>query len=205
MRVTLDGRTIGVEVPAETSLQDLIRAIDDPSLETRLVVGVTCNGAELANAELSERLACPVHADDVIDLISEDRCELATNALQEAADALKNLRGQLDRLASEVAAGRHKSELPDALAIWQVVPQAISAAMELANFDADREEFEGQTIAGHLGDLAEQLRTLRDAFQAQDLVHVSDLLRYEMPDLCERWSRTLNYISLQTDPLSDSD
>jgi hypothetical protein len=58
---------------------------------------------------------------------------------------------------------------------------------------------DGEPIGRHFETLAHKLRDVRDAFDSRDYVLLADVLEFEMPETCRRWSGLLEALATQLD------
>ncbi len=194
MIVTLDGNRVDADWSAGCCLRSVIDSVRAKRPDDRLVVSVSINGRRCSEEDLNHRLAKPLSQGDQVDLESGDRFTVAADALRGLADGLQES-GQLHaEIARQVTAGNvveAVQRIGDFIRIWQACCTAIVQCSGLVGRDLTRGQYQGRPTHEFLAELVEQLRELRSAFEARDLVLLVDLLHYEMPSLSETWSSLL--------------
>jgi hypothetical protein len=194
MIVTLDGRLLGRNFAPGCTLQEVIdqtRFQLDPS---RLVVGVTVNGQDFQDRELEAELPQALLPDAQVDLETADRLTVAVGALRAmaaemaaAADLQTEIAKQLN--GGQVAEGVRR--IGEFVRTWQACRDVVVQSGALVGRNLLHDRFDGGTVAESLVDLVERLRSLRDALEARDIVLLTDLAHYEMPELCRKWEKLL--------------
>ena len=198
MIVTLDGERLDRIFPSSDSLQTLIDEVRRAYLGDRMVVSVAFDGRQLLDQELSEKLGKQLEQVTRIDLASADRHELVCAALREVAcDLDKVASGQAD-IADKLSSGVMSDAVGtfgEFLQVWQTCQKAVVECSGLLGDDLTQMQAGGKLVREHLDVLADKLRELRDAFEAQDTVLLSDLFQYEMPETCRAWRDILNELA----------
>ena len=195
MIVTLDGERLDRIFPASDSLQTLIDEVRRAYLGDRMVVSVAFDGRQLLDQELSDKLGKQLERVTRVDLTSADRYELVSAALHEVARDLDKSAAEQAAVADKLSAGvmsEAVSAFGEFLQVWQTCQKAIGECSGLLGEDLTRMRSSDKSVRDHLDVLADKLRELRDAFEAQDTVLLSDLFQYEMPDTCRAWRDILN-------------
>lgn len=205
MIVTLDGAALTENFETDDTLQALVDCVRDAHLGQRLVVSVSVNGRQLVDKELAARLASPIRDLEQIDLTSADRWELAADALREVADWLSEDTEAQSEIADLLLGGKIGDAvrvLSESLARWQNCNQAILECSQLLDRDLTTIAYADRPVQEHLEDLAEKLRSIRDALEARDMVLLADVMQYEMPELCETWQQILRHLADTVSPSS---
>lgn len=190
MLITLDGKRLPDQDAAHLTLQALIDQIRTSLLPDRIVVGVRIDGQPVAGEPLGQRLGQALAGVTQIDLDSADPLVLAADALRDLTDQLGDARDGLAQIAVQIQAGKPDAALEDFrgfLGVWRNSQTALRDCSELLGRDLTRDEVDGQMLLNHIEQLSGKLRELRDAFEARDMVLLSDLVEYEMPELCQAW------------------
>ncbi len=198
MIVTLDGEKLADAYAGQTTLMELIDAVRTQHLPQRLVVGVARNGVPLVNSDLEASLNQPIGEDTQIDLDSAASGELIGAALRGLADQLEQAGADLLTIADALL-GQDKSSairrVGDFVGQWQAVRDVMVQASGLLDQDLTLHVHAGQTVGEHLQEVVRRLNDVRSALEANDLVLLTDLVRYELPPLCETWSAALREIA----------
>lgn len=204
MIVTLDGRRLNTDFAPQQTLQTLLDEVRASLRAERLLVAVARDGQELTGDELNQSLNAPLGATRQVDVESGSRRDVAAEALRDIAARIEQVGSEQVEIAAELNAGRREQAMQrfsPFLETWQTAQRAIMQCSEVLGQDLTRIESNGASIQTHLNSLADNLRELRRAFQAGDMVLLSDVLEYELPPLCQRWTVLLNGLAetLQTD------
>ena len=194
MRVLLDDTP--VELDAQTLGDALGHASRMARSSGRLVVEVLADGEALDEAELAQ----PSRADSTpseLLIVTTDLCDLLRDVMADAGNALLEI-DSAQRQAADLLDQGHSTEamasLGGAIAGWDRV---LRAAHEVVHaIPSDREaDADVPDINESVQQLADQLRTLREAMASTDPVGVTDTLRFEMPEVVTIWRSLLEEIS----------
>lgn len=202
MIVTLDGRKLEAEFGTGCTLQSLVDEVRAQHLRDRLVVEVSVDGETLLNPALSERLVRPIAGIGQVDLASAEPRELAVAALREAADQLEMAGDAHIEVANELRAGRAAKAIEQfgtLLGVWSAVQSSVRNAGYILNHDLGTMECDGRPVREDFAELAGRLRDVRDAFESRDYVLLADILKYEMPEVCQAWRVLILNLSNQVD------
>jgi hypothetical protein len=203
MIVILDGEQLVGDFSGNQHLQALVDEVRHRQLGQRIIVSVIIDGESVVEPQLTVRLASPIGDVQQIDFESADPAALSVSALREVAGELGTARDELAEIGKLLAAGKSDDAIEgfcDFLGTWRNTQQAIGQCGRLLERDLTQEKVEERSIEEHLGDLSASLREMRDAFESRDLVLLSDLVEYEMPGLCERWSEMLGDLAERIGP-----
>jgi hypothetical protein len=198
MIVTLDGQCLEADFTSADTLQALIDRVRAEHLPDRLVVSIAVNGQLLLPEDLDARLSQPPAPQDQVDLESGDPRAIVADALRQAAEQLAAAGQAQQEVADQLNAGQVAEALErvgELVGVWQAGQQVVVRCCALLGEDLTAVEYGGRPIREHLGELAEKLRELRDAFEARDMVLLADLLHYEMPPLCETWHGLFTHLA----------
>lgn len=200
MIVTLDGRRLDGGFPPGGTLSSLVEDVRSRQLGERLVVSVAVNGHRFGEDDLESGLAQTLAADDQVDLESSGCCEVAAAALRQAADEL----AQSCRTQEQIAAALGGSgasgavrQIGELVRTWSGCSKVVAQCSRLLGRNLAEQEVEGRRAGEILNELIKKLSALRDALAARDMVVLGDLMRYELPPLCQAWRGVL--LSLAAD------
>ncbi len=194
MIVILDGEQLVGDFSCNQHLQALVDEVRRQQLGARIVVSVIIDGEPVLEPELTVRLASPIGDVQQIDFESADPAALSVSALREVAGELATARDELADIGKLLAAGKSDNAIEGFcgfLGAWRNSQQAIGQCGRLLQRDLTQEKVDERSIEEHLTELSLSLREMRDAFESRDMVLLSDLVAYEMPGLCDRWSEIL--------------
>ena len=194
MRVLLDNDecdmavgSVGEAVAAGAALaSDRGRTVTDV-----LVDGTRWSDDQLASPDIEQATATEVQ------IITADPGELVSETFAEAAWALSDAGKLQEEAAQLIQAGQPRDamdKLRDAVSIWLSVQEAVTKGSQLARLDLDSVTMDGISARLCIERLAEQLRMIRSALQANDPVGLSDTLLYEMPEVVDEWRGLLEQL-----------
>ncbi len=194
MRVLLDNDecdmavgSVGEAVAAGAALaSDRGRTVTDV-----LVDGTRWSDDQLASPDIEQATATEVQ------IITADPGELVSETFAEAAWALSDAGKLQEEAAQLIQAGQPRDamdKLRDAVSIWLSVQAAVTKGSQLARLDLDSVTMDGISARLCIERLAEQLRMIRSALQANDPVGLSDTLLYEMPEVVDEWRGLLEQL-----------
>ncbi|MEM7229671.1 MAG: hypothetical protein AAF432_12740 [Planctomycetota bacterium] len=155
----------------------------------RLVIEVVVDGVMWDDEALSSEAQANQTADEVR-LISANRAEMVLAVLNDAIASLDQIDERQTHAADQLEGGDERASmiaLGEALEMWSAIRQGIDLCGEVVPLRLD-EPLEGLGAIGPiLSDLADRLTALRDAIVRHDVVFLGDVLRYELPEVVERW------------------
>lgn len=189
MLVTLDGQRVDAPVNSEATLENLIQQVRAAHAD-RLIVSVAVNGTMLSDSELTTALARPVADDAQVDLETGDAVELVCNALRGMALEFEQARGHLEAIAGKLDAGETAAGVQDVggyIRLWQTCHQIVVQCSGLLGADLTQCVHLGRPVTSWFQDAIAKLMEVRQALEARDIVLLADLLRYELPALCDAW------------------
>ncbi len=197
MIVTLDGQRLSSSIAPDCTLEDLIQQVR-AAHDDCLIVSVALNGQTLGDSDLQSRLPQPVAADMQIDLESGQPIQLVGDALRglglEYAAAGDHLASIAERLQSGAAAAA-VGEISEFIGLWNTCHRVLVQCSGLVNQDLARQTYDGRNVQAWFEEAVNKLAGVRDALEARDLVLLSDMLRYELPPICNSWQQMLNYLA----------
>lgn len=208
MIVTLDGRKLEREFGSGRTLQSLVDEVRAQHLRDRLVVEVSLDGELLTNPVLSERLVQSIDGVEQVDLSSGEPRELAMAALREAAEQMEIAGDAHIEVAEQLRAGRGAKAIEQfgvLLGIWGACQSSIRNAGYILERDLGTMEYQGRPIHEWFRELAARLRDVRDAFESRDYVLLADILKYEMPEVCQQWHELLSHASQALETVTSID
>lgn len=194
MLVTLDGQLLRRDFAPGCTLQELIDQMRMQLDASRLVVGVAVNGQDYQDRQLEAELPQPLLPDAQVDLETADRLSVAVGALRAMAGELADAADLQTELARQMNAGQIAEgvrRIGEFVKTWQACRNVVVQCGALVGRNLLHYRFDSGTVAECLSDLVERLRSLRDALEARDIVLLTDLSHYEMPELCKKWEKLL--------------
>lgn len=207
MIITLDNQRIEVETPTPCTLQTLIDQIR-ATHENRLIISIMINGQTLGDNELAEQLGKPLNPDVQIDLESGESHVVARDALRGLALEFQHARTRHEAVADRLGAGESSAGIQDVgdfVALWQTTHRVLAQCSGLLNQDLTQVEHDGRTVQACFEEVVEQLSGIRDALEQRDMVMLSDVVRYELPTLCEHWQQVLEGVADKIAPGTATD
>ena len=203
MAILLDGQPVSCVVDAGQPLRTVLDALRREYAPQRIIVRIERDGALLEGDALDAALAAPFDAGAQLVLHTEDPRSLVARALREVAGSLRRAAGQSGQAAEMLERADLSAALgavQPTLSPWRDLQQVIQQSGALLGESWLRQTLDDEPLHAHLSALARRLRDLRDALVSQDTVLLSDVLRYELPELAESWARRLETLAERTDP-----
>ncbi len=200
MIVTLDGQKIDGPVVSDCTLETLLDQVRKAYLGERLIVSVAIDGERLDEVALQEQLERPVDEGCQCDLESGNPGELVRDALCGLAQEFQSAGERQADLPERLSSGDVSSAVRDIgqfVQLWQTCHRALGQCSGLLGVDLTEWEHNGRPVRVWLEDLVSKLTELREALEAQDVVLLSDLVRYELLPLCDTWSGVLKDLAGQ--------
>jgi hypothetical protein len=191
MIVTLDGRRVEPHLTPDATLEALVGQIRN-EIGERLVVSVSLDGRVLNDADLQAIMSTPIAATAQLDFESSAPHDLVVAVLRGLAISLAEAQDELPSIADTLTSADRSVAIPrisGIVSLWQTSNRALAQCSDLIGEDLTLCESGGRAVREHILELIGTLTTLRQALEAQDLVTLSDLVRYELPALAERWQQ----------------
>ncbi len=198
MDVFLDDQPFGMETTPETTVgQVLDQVLQHVRSQGRVVSSIRCDGVEISGEELDQTLAKPANDYARIDLVSGTAGDLAVDALGRVQAMLMELRPNREEAVEKLNQGQ-TSEAMEILSpyfeAWRQCHEAVLQSAKLLNLDLTTITVDDVPLAEMFADFAEQLRQLKEAFEANDHVTVSDIMNYEAEKTTERWIELIDTV-----------
>ena len=198
MQAYLDNQAIAFEAGADQTLAAVIhQGRQEAAKGDRVIVGVQCDGLELAPEDMDAKFAEPADTFERVDLRSARAEQVVVNALRGASSLLADA----DRRREEVADLFTRGEttdgtvgLAECLNAWGQVHQAIAQSLLFLDLDTEAITVQGQPLEETIGEIREQLEQVKEVLQANDYVLLADLLRYEFGSATERWQAAIDAV-----------
>lgn len=197
MAVTLDGKSFDVELGIP--IADLVRRVraERPG---RVVTSIRMNGRELEGDELREALAGSAQKTDDVELQTLSAGAVVAAAMNDAADRLEAAAAHLPSAADNLISGRQPEAFQavvSMVAAWQVCQQVVVDGAELLGRKPENLPLRGDRLAARLPRHAAKLHEVKEAVETKDAVLLGDLMRYELPDLCDAWASDLRAMATE--------
>lgn len=200
MIVTLDGRRVQRDWPDGATLRAVVDDVRRSHLTDRLIVSISLNGERFAEQDFEQRYASALAPDDQVDLESSDRTQIVVDVLRSVSEELDLSAESCGEIALGLTGGATAESIRQVaqfMSGWQLCRRALVECSQLLERDLTQLEHDGRAVSGHLDQLVEKLRDLRDALDARDLVRLADVIQYEMPELCATWRDLLEDLAGQ--------
>jgi hypothetical protein len=199
MIVTLDARRLDMSFDPNCTLETLIEQVR-AAHDRRLIVSVAVDGRPLTEDDLQQALGEPLGADTQVDLQTGDARALVGDALRALARQFEEASRQHAGLAERLTTGDSGEALREIgahMTLWQTCHQALIQCSGLLHDSLAGYRHEGRSVQEWSEDVIGKLVEIRGALEARDLVLLSDLIRYELPPLCETWHGLLDGLAEQ--------
>jgi len=198
MIVTLDGSRVEKSFDSGLTLRNLLDEMTSTLPTGHLVVSVAVDGQTQGEQELQSALLNPLDAAVQVDLESADRTSVCAAALQDAAAAMDDVGRRETEIADLLNTGQVAEavrQIGELVQTWQACRDVVVQCSGLLGQDLTQVEFDGRRVDAFFDELVGQLRQVRDALDARDMVLLADLMHYEMPDVCGTWGAMLRSLA----------
>ena len=193
MDVLVDGEVFAPQLNSASVVRDVTDQLRERLTdEKRLVVGILCDGEELAGAVLEKKLDEPLSRFDRLEVRTALVSDLASELLiqtTEMLDQARQVQSEVVELLSQGSTTRAMELLSDCFGVWKNAQECLQHAAVALGLELDDVRFEEATVAEFMSEVAAALRTVRESLEARDYVMLSDVLAYELDPLTERWQR----------------
>jgi hypothetical protein len=203
MRILLDETETSLD--ARSIAEALSRAADEAARRGRMIVEVEVDGVrwseeDLASSDAIQRAAAELRLTSIhpAELLRETFVQ--AGAAVDEADAMQ--RESAEQLQSGKV-GEAMASLSTALALWGSVQTALSRGLELKVL-THAGSGEPIDLDGAVAALDGQLRIVRDAIGAQDLVALGDCLLYEFPPVSARFAAMLRALAARAESIASA-
>ena len=209
MKLLLNGRVLDHIQPESETLGAVLCAIQNQHLsENQVISTIHVDGESLTAELLAEWKNRSVADFDEAHIVAIKRNLLAAQGLRILIDGLAESKNDRDQIVDHLCQGRSSQALPllnGYLQIWNGVQQSLSSAGRLLEVDFETIEIyfpdseSGEPKVGSLKDvldsLTNNLKEIKSALEARDLVLLGDILEYEFGPLTENWQDMLTQLA----------
>ncbi len=182
-------RAIRIE-PRQTLRQVAQSICRDGDAKHCLIVSVECDGQTVPLERLDSALDTPAEQYQQVAFQTQPMVGLIAQSLGEAIAVFRAANHTRIEVADLLAARQQKSALENLgrlLGDWKQVQETIALVLQAIGPQGEDPIDNGRTIQNVLGDITRQLRDLKAALEAGDLVLVGDILRFELEGPFEDW------------------
>jgi hypothetical protein len=191
MIVTLDGQRLEQPLAAEQNLGSLLEHVRTHAGE-RLLVSVSLDGRVLNDVELQASMSRPVPHSAQLDVESSEPIALVVSVLRGLAASFEDAGAELPAIADGLGATENSAairRISGIISLWQTSYRALAQCSGILQRDLTELATDERAVRDHLVELIAQLSELRRVLEARDVVALTDMVRYELPALAERWQR----------------
>lgn len=170
----------------------------------RIVVEVRVNGETVLPDTWQSGVTPDITGADVR-LHTADPRDLSRSTLEAllaALDEVTRWQQQAAELLQHDQQSQAMSKLVQAMEVWQQSQQAVVQVTSLIGIELNDAEVEGESAGAIVQRVVDQLRTVRDAIQAGDMVSLADSLAYEWPDTTQKWQKLIGCVLEKIDRLA---
>jgi len=171
----------------------------------RLVVEVAVDGVVWNDEAFNDPDIVTSEADEVR-LVSTDRVRMVVSVMDDAIRTLDEIENRQLIAADQLDAGDHATGMAsvgEAVGLWSAIHQAINLSGDVVSLRLDEPLDPIGPPMPVLNELTTCLGNLKTSIVRQDVVVIGDVLRYEMPDVLDRWRQLLR--GLRERVLEESD
>lgn len=194
--ILIDDQPYGQSCPPDKTVRELAQeaCAETPGQARRMVVAVYCDGKAMDGADLNAVLDAPAASFGQLELQTQPVAALVRTTLEQAIALVESAGTVRSSAADLLERGDHvgaMGQLQKLLEIWRQAQQSLVFSGEALGIDLDSLEVEGTRFADLLTIMKANLADLREAMRNQDPVLISDLLRYDLEDVFNKWGSLL--------------
>ncbi len=198
MSVFLDDEPYQVDPSTSPTVgQVLEQVLQTVRAAGRVVAAIRCDGQEIDSESLQRVLSTPADTYEKVEFLSGTAAELAGDALGRVQAGLMDL----DATKAQAVEKLNQGQTAEAMVLlrhyfdaWRQAHEAVLQSAKLVGLDLTELEVDGTPVAEVFAHFAEQLRQLRDAFEADDHVTIADIMTYEADETTQRWIRLVEKV-----------
>jgi len=198
MELFLDDRKLDNAPDPAASLEEVLGDVRQTLSGTdRIIVGIRCDGVDLADEELTASLPRSVATFDRIEMQSAEPVQLVCEALESAEKLLDQSADQSAEVADMLTQGASSAaleKLGQCCVGWQRVHQTIVQAITMLQVDPSTITGETDSLATLLATPTEFLQQIKDGLTNADFVTVADVLRYELEPALDAWRKMIKQV-----------
>jgi hypothetical protein len=191
MEIFVDDKRIETETEGGLTLGEaLARVQSDHCAPRQVVVGVRCNGDEVAAEDMSDALEKPITNFDRIDVLTGTKEALVIDVMTQAANALDDSETESRRVAELLTEGKTveaRQNLGECLRAWQQIHDAVAKSIGMLGLDFEAIMVRDENLLSAISKPRDVLVQVRDALLAGDDVLLADILQYEFADVTTTW------------------
>jgi hypothetical protein len=191
MDVFIDDRPVDGAFAENGTVEDALRHIQEEVCQPdQLVVGVRCDGKDVASDVLSETLAQPATTYERLEVFTGSKDGLVSDALRQASQCLTQTEEACQSAAELLIQGQTAeaaAALSECLRVWQQIHEAAARSVDLLQLDPEKVTVNDEPMLDLIGRPKDVLIEIRAALQAQDHVLLADILQYEFPKVIDLW------------------
>ena len=212
MKLTVNSRELKDFLPDDATLGQALAMVQEQKLsENEVLAGIWVDGEPLTAERLSIWKDRSVEEFCEAAVEAPVRTTFAARGLLLIAERLEQSTAQREQIVDHITQGRANegfTGLDEYLGIWAAVQQSLASVARLLELDFATLEYfpdesdpeSTQPILELIEQLTEQLREVRSALTAGDMILLGDILDYEFPDLTANWTNMLNQLAHHIDP-----
>ncbi len=212
MKLTVNKREVQNMLPEDATLGEALSMAQAEQVgDDEVVAAIWVDGEPLT----AERLS--IWKDRSVDDFSEAAIEapvrktFAADGLRTIAEKLQESAVKREEIVDHITQGRGSEgigALDEYLRVWMAVQQSLGSVGRLLEVDLDTLEYwpdqsdadSAKSVGEVIEQLAEQLREVKSALAAGDMILLGDIIDYEFGDITADWVQMLNQLAGQFDP-----
>jgi len=203
MKLWINGRELEVLLPADATLGAALLTVQDQKIgEDEVISQIVIDGEPLTADLLSQWKDRPIGEFGETRIEAPRRRDYTIASLKTLSEALSesvSQREEISDLISRGQTGPALQKLGGYLRFWEATQQSLGCAARLLKVDLRQfEYFEGgqaRTAAETIGNLTGQLREMKSALEAGDLVLLGDILDYEFGTITSTWQNLIEQLA----------
>lgn len=205
MDLFVDHKQVDDDGVVGATLADTLRHVQaDYCLPPRILVGVRCDGVEVAGAAMASTLSRPTGSFELLEVFTGSCAEWVADAMNQASASLEEAEGVTQNVAELLTEGRAVEgieRLGECLRIWQRIHDAVVKSLVWLRQDPEQVMVRDEPLVTALQRPKDVLLQIKGALQAQDHVLLADVLQFEFAEVSDLWRLMIARIRREADDL----
>jgi hypothetical protein len=203
MKLWINGRELEVLLPADATLGAALLTVQDQKInEDEVISQIVIDGEPLTGELLNQWKNRPIGDFGETRIEAPRRRDYTLASLKTLSEALAesvSQRQEISDLISRGQSGPALQKLGGYLRFWEATQQSLGCAARLLKADLQRFEYfeagQAKTAEETIGNLTQQLREMKTALAAGDLVLLGDILDYEFGTITSTWQNLIEQLA----------
>ncbi|MHC4695504.1 MAG: hypothetical protein ACYTFA_02045 [Planctomycetota bacterium] len=207
MEVFVDDHQIESDFVADRTIEDALKYVQSSICSPgHIVVGLRCDGEDVAVNEMGPALAKPASTLDRLEVFTGTRQSLVIDAMIQAAATLEETEDACRRVADLLTEGNTADgiqTLGGCLGVWQQIHNAVSQSIHMLQLDPERITVNDEPLVTLISRPKDVLLQVKQALESQDHVLLADIMQYEFETVTQQWHDIVDLLRRQAENPAD--